>query len=156
MEFLKIDKKYFRRCLKGNLFANCEPLIITKSKRKIKTRIYAKIDPIFKMIFGDPENKTALIGLLSEIIDIPEEEYSHIEIIDPNLRIDKLDSKSGILDIKLTTKNEQKINIELQVRKVSDLKQRILSYASKMISEQFREGQKYDRIQKSYKHNDMH
>ena len=66
-----------------------------------KTGIFAKSDPIFKMIFGDPENKTALVGFLSEIIDIPEEEYSHIEIIDPNLRIDKLDSKSGILDIKL-------------------------------------------------------
>ena len=76
---------------------------------------FAKSDPIFKMIFGDPENKIALIGLLSEIIDIPEEEYSHIEIIDLNLRIDKLDSKSGILDIKLTAKSGQKINIELQV-----------------------------------------
>ena len=53
--------------------------------------------------------KTALIGLLNEIIDIPEEEYSHIEIIESNLRIDKLDSKSGILDIKLTTKSGQKM-----------------------------------------------
>ena len=106
-------------------------------------RTYVKIDPIFKMIFGDPENKTALIGLLSEIIDIPEEEYSNTEIIDPNLRI-----KSGILDIKLTTKNGQKINIELQVRKASDLKQRILFYASKMIYEQLKEGQKYDKTRK--------
>lgn len=111
-------------------------------------RIYAKSDPIFKMIFGDSEDKTALIGLLNEIIDIPEEEYSHIEIIDPNLRIDQLDSKSGILDIKLTTKSGQKINIELQVRKASDLKQRILFYASKMVSEQLKEGQQYDRIRK--------
>ena len=45
-----------------------------------KTRIFAKSDPIFKMIFGDPENKTALIGLLREIIDIPEEEYAHIQL----------------------------------------------------------------------------
>ena len=111
-------------------------------------RIYAKSDPIFKMIFGDSEDKTALIGLLNEIIDIPEEEYSHIEIIDPNLRIDQLDSKSGILDIKLTTKSGQKINIELRVRKASDLKQRILFYASKMVSEQLKEGQQYDRIRK--------
>ena len=27
-----------------------------------KTRIFAKSDPIFKMIFGDPENKTAFTG----------------------------------------------------------------------------------------------
>ena len=89
-----------------------------------------------------------MVGLLSEIIDIPEEEYSHIEIIDPNLRIDKLDSKSGILDIKLTTKSGQKINIELQVRKASDLKQRILFYASKMVAEQLKEGEKYGKIRK--------
>ena len=86
-----------------------------------KTRIFAKSDPIFKMIFGDPENKTALIGLLREIIDIPEEEYAHIEIIDPNLRVNKSYGKSGILDIKLTTKSGQRINVEIQIRKASDL-----------------------------------
>ena len=113
-----------------------------------KTRIFAKSDPIFKMIFGDPENKTALIGLLREIIDIPEEEYAHIEIIDPNLRVNKSYGKSGILDIKLTTKSGQRINVEIQVRKASDLKQRILFYASKMVAEQLTEGEKYDKIKK--------
>ena len=113
-----------------------------------KTRIFAKSDPIFKMIFGDPENKTALIGLLREIIDIPEEEYAHIEIIDPNLRVNKSYGKSGILDIKLTTKSGQRINVEIQVRKASDLKQRILFYASKMVAEQLTEGEKYDKIRK--------
>ena len=106
-----------------------------------KTRIFAKSDPIFKMIFGDPENKTA-------IIDIPEEEYAHIEIIDPNLRVNKSYGKSGILDIKLTTKNGQRINVEIQIRKASDLKQRILFYASNMVAEQLTEGEKYDKIRK--------
>ena len=100
------------------------------------------------MIFGDPENKTALIGLLREIIDIPEEEYAHIEIIDPNLRVNKSYGKSGILDIKLTTKSGQRINVEIQIRKASDLKQRILFYASKMVAEQLKEGEKYDKIRK--------
>ena len=100
------------------------------------------------MIFGDPENKTALIGLLREIIDIPEEEYAHIEIIDPNLRVNKSYGKSGILDIKLTTKSGQRINVEIQIRKASDLKQRILFYASKMVAEQLKEGQKYNKIRK--------
>ena len=113
-----------------------------------KIRIFAKSDPIFKMIFGDPENKTALIGLLREIIDIPEEEYAHIEIIDPNLRVNKSYGKSGILDIKLTTKSGQRINVEIQIRKASDLKQRILFYASKMVAEQLTGGQKYDKIRK--------
>ena len=113
-----------------------------------KTRIFAKSDPIFKMIFGDPENKTALIGLLREIIDIPEEEYAHIEIIDPNLRVNKSYGKSSILDIKLTTKSGQRINVEIQIRKASDLKQRILFYASKMVAEQLTEGEKYDKIRK--------
>jgi predicted transposase/invertase (TIGR01784 family) len=114
----------------------------------LKTGIFAKSDPIFKMIFGDPENKTALIGLLREIIDIPEEEYAHIEIIDPNLRVNKSYGKSGILDIKLTTKNGQRINVEIQIRKASDLKQRILFYTSKMVAEQLTGGQKYDKIRK--------
>jgi predicted transposase/invertase (TIGR01784 family) len=135
-EFVFKFKKYF-------LFYN-----IISSKKENKMRIYAKSDPIFKMIFGDPENKTALIGLLREIIDIPEEEYAHIEIIDPNLRVNKSYGKSGILDIKLTTKNGQRINIEIQIRKASDLKQRILFYASKMIAEQLTEGEKYDKMRR--------
>lgn len=44
------------------------------------------------MIFGGPGNKTALIGFLSEIID-------------PNLRIDKLDRKFEILNTMLTIIN---------------------------------------------------
>jgi hypothetical protein len=33
-----------------------------------KTGIFAKSDPIFKMIFGDPENKTALIGSCAKLV----------------------------------------------------------------------------------------
>lgn len=110
--------------------------------------VHAKSDPVFKMIFGDHENKTALIGFLSEIIDIPEKEYSNIKIIDPNLRVDEIGGKSGILDIKLTTEGGKKIDIEIQVRKAADLKQRILFYASKMLTEQLPTGHEYDEIRK--------
>ena len=89
-----------------------------------------------------------LIGFLQSVIDILKEEYDTIELVDPNFRIDELGGKLGILDVKLHTKSGSVINIEIQVKKASDLKQRILFYVSRMITEQLPEGERYDKIKR--------
>ena len=113
-----------------------------------KEEIYAKNDLVFKMIFGNPNNHEVLIGFLQSVLDIPKEEYDTIELVDPNFRIDELGGKLGILDVKLHTKSGSIINIEIQVKKASDLKQRILFYVSRMITEQLPEGERYDKIKR--------
>lgn len=113
-----------------------------------KEEIYAKNDLVFKMIFGNPNDHEVLIGFLQSVLDIPKEEYDKIELVDPNFRVDELGGKLGILDVKLHTKSEKIINIEIQVKKASDLKQRILLYVSRMVTEQLPEGEKYDKIKK--------
>lgn len=113
-----------------------------------KEEIYAKNDLVFKMIFGNPNNHEVLIGFLQSVLDIPKEEYDTIELVDPNFRIDELGGKLGILDVKLHTKSGSVINIEIQVKKASDLKQRILFYVSRMITEQLPEGERYDKIKR--------
>ena len=99
------------------------------------------------MIFGNPNNHEVLIGFLQSVLDIPKEEYDTIELVDPNFRIDEHGGKLGILDVKLHTKSGS-TNIEIQVKKASDLKQRILFYVSRMITEQLPEGERYDKIKR--------
>ena len=106
-------------------------------------------DVIFKKIFGDIKNKSVIKGFLSCILDLPEEEYDVLEIGNPFLNIDNsVDSKIGILDVKLRTKTEKVIDIEVQVAKVNYMRERILYYLSKMTLDQIGAGEGYDKIQK--------
>lgn len=106
-------------------------------------------DVVFKKIFGDIKNKEVIKGFLSCILDIPEDEYDVLEIGNPFLNIDNgVDSKVGILDVKLRTKTEKVIDIEVQVAKVDYMRERILYYLSKMTVDQIGAGEGYDKIQK--------
>ncbi len=115
-------------------------------KKKI---LSAKSDLIFKLIFGDTRNIDILKGFLKSVLNLPEDDYEKITLLDPNFRIDSQDGKLGILDIKLNTKSKKVINIEIQVLNVPELKERILFYASKMITEQIAKGESYFQIKKT-------
>jgi predicted transposase/invertase (TIGR01784 family) len=93
----------------------------------------AKNDLLFKKIFGDPKNKECITEILQQILDIPEDEYEDIQIIDPNFRIEELDEKIGILDVKLHTKNKKIIDVEVQVHRMQGMKKRVIYYLSEMI-----------------------
>ena len=102
-------------------------------------------DVIFKKIFGDIKNKSVIKGFLSCILDLPEDEYDVLEV----LNIDNgVDGKTGILDVKLRTKTEKVIDIEVQVAKVNYMRERILYYLSKLTVDQIGSGEGYDKIQK--------
>lgn len=106
-------------------------------------------DVIFKKIFGDIKNKEVIKGFLSCILDLPEDEYDVLEIGNPFLNINNdVTNKIGILDVKLRTKTEKVIDIEVQVAKVSHMRERILYYLSQMTVDQIGEGENYDKIQK--------
>ena len=114
------------------------------------TRIFpATNDVVFKKIFGDINNKEIIKGFLSNILDIPADEYDVLKVENPFLNIsDSANDKIGILDVKLSTKNKKIIDIEIQVARMKYMRERVLYYLSKMTLEQIGAGQNYDRIQK--------
>lgn len=81
-------------------------------------------------------------------MDIPEEEYLDIKIVDPYFKIRNSNDKLGILDVKLELKSGKIVNIELQVRETADMHQRILFYASRLVDEQVGSGENYREIKK--------
>jgi predicted transposase/invertase (TIGR01784 family) len=120
-----------------------------RAKEAIMTKkppLSPKNDAVFKTIFGDPNNSDILTNFLQSIIDLPPEEYDCLTIVDPNLRHEAVNDKSPVLDIKLKTKSGKAIDIEIQLCNSSCLKERIVYYTSKMITEQISAGDDYKKI----------
>jgi hypothetical protein len=48
-----------------------------------KGLLSVKLDLVFKLIFGDQRNTDILTSFLKSVLDIPEEEYERITVVDP-------------------------------------------------------------------------
>ena len=101
-------------------------------------------DLIFKLIFGDDKNTDLLANFLQAVLKLPKEEYSHLKITDPHSKLEHLDDKTVILDIKLHTTSGKIIDIEIQVANTPQIRDRIVVYASKMLTEQIVKGDEYN------------
>ena len=107
-----------------------------------------KSDFVFKMIFGDQHNMDILGSFLQSVLDLAEDEYDRLSIVDPHLRKDSYRDKLGILDVKVHTKSGKIIDVEIQVSDIPQMRERIVFYTSKMITEQIRQGEGYNVIKK--------
>lgn len=108
-----------------------------------------KSDIVFKYIFGDVRNTDILTDFLQSILDLPKDEYDHIEILNPYLPQETPDDKLGILDVKLHTTTKNVIEIEIQLLEIMQMRERIIFYISKMITEQIAPGENYGVIKKA-------
>ena len=107
-----------------------------------------KSDVVFRMFFADERNEAFLISFLKSVLRLPEEDYNKIEIADPHLLPEHIGDKFAIIDVKLHTKSRKVIHIEIQLRVTSELRERIVFYGSKLITEQLSSAGQYDEIQK--------
>jgi predicted transposase/invertase (TIGR01784 family) len=103
----------------------------------------ATLDFIFKLIFGDEKNADILGSFLMAVLNPPYDEFDSLQIIDPNLPREFEEDKLGILDVKLKLKSGKIIDVEIQVKLLPHLRERIVFYTSKMITEQIKSGNDY-------------
>jgi predicted transposase/invertase (TIGR01784 family) len=82
------------------------------------------------------------------VLRLPEDEYEFIEIADPHLLPDYADDKYAVIDVKLHTKTRKVLHIEVQLQVSPSMRNRIVFYDAKLITEQIGSGGKYDEIQK--------
>ena len=113
-----------------------------------KSLLPLKSDIVFKLFFGDEKNTELLHEFLAAMLDLPEEEYDVIEIIDPHVRGEYPDEKYGVLDLQIKTKNGKKIDVEVQVFDTLCVKERITGYTGKMLASQLHVGDCYEEIKK--------
>ena len=107
-----------------------------------------KIDFVFKLIFGDENNKDVLVAFLSAVLKLPTEEFQGIELVNTELLKEFKEDKKGILDIRVKTKNNEHIDIEIQVLPTPFMAERSLFYWSKMYKSQVVPGEAYDKLEK--------
>ena len=107
-----------------------------------------KSDVIFKLLFGDTRSIDLLTDFLKSVLRLPNDEYDEVTIVDPHLLREFEADKLGILDVKVKTKTKKIIDIEIQILPSPQLKQRVIFYSSKMVTEQVGIGENYQKIKR--------
>jgi predicted transposase/invertase (TIGR01784 family) len=105
------------------------------------------LDYVFKRVFGDPRNNEILEAFLMAVLDLRAEELENLVIVDSHLKREFHDDKESILDVKVRLKSGTVIDVEIQVEMIKDLRERIVFDAAKMLTEQIKRGEKYQRIE---------
>jgi len=103
-------------------------------------------DYAFKEIFGEQRNIENTRLFLKTLLNIPEEEYGKLTVRNPGLRKVFKNEKSGVVDIKLTTKSGKILHIELQVKKRKNTRDRVLYYGARLIGDQLKWGDDYNKL----------
>ena len=106
-------------------------------------------DFIFKLIFGDQRNVDILAAFLRAVLDIPDEEYDRLVIVDPHIKKESVDDKYGILDVKIHTVRGGVIHVEIQNQVLPDMKARTIYSQSKLVTEQISSGMKWSSIKRA-------
>lgn len=107
-----------------------------------------KSDFVFRLIFGDQRNVDILADFLKAVLDIPDEEYDRLTIVDPHVKKESENDKYGILDVKVHTKSGRVVHVEVQLWFIPEMKERSVYYQAKMVTEQMSSGQDYSVIKR--------
>ena len=102
-----------------------------------------KTDVVFKLLFGNERNSDILIDFLKAVL---RKNIESVKLLDPTLKPEHPDDKKGILDVKAELDNGEKIDIEIQVRNIAEMRKRILYYNSRLLTEQIGAGEPYTLI----------
>jgi predicted transposase/invertase (TIGR01784 family) len=104
-------------------------------------------DFVFKKLLS--EDLTFLEYVLKSVLDLPDEDYKDLTVLDPQLGRDHVDDKLGVLDVKLRTYSGKIVNIEIQVRPQAVIWKRALFYGARMIVDQVKSGSRYGQINRA-------
>jgi predicted transposase/invertase (TIGR01784 family) len=106
-----------------------------------------KLDVVFKILFT--EHVDLLKIFLSDALNMPEDDFADIKVLNPEITPDIVGEKYARLDIVVTKPDGTKINIELQNIDEGDYKERSVFYCSRMFTRDVNSGQDYNSIPKT-------
>ena len=107
--------------------------------------ISPKYDDFLKEMF---RNETIRRHFVSDILGIPQEAIHSVRLRNTFLRKRFRKQKLGILDVVMELNDDEKINIELQVKFVKNWDKRQLFYLARLYGEDLLVGEKYDKLKK--------
>ena len=104
---------------------------------------------VFKQTFDDPSTTNILVDFLKAVLGIPSDDYEKIDLVDTHLNKKYFADRMGILDLKITTKSGQIIDVEIQKLNLSDIDRRVAFYLSRLIVDQIVDSDPYTKIKHS-------
>jgi predicted transposase/invertase (TIGR01784 family) len=108
-----------------------------------------KYDITFKSIFKDERNRDIVEDFLKAVLEIPKEEsLGVIRVRDSELLPQSEADKVSILDVLIDLPNDEKINVEMQLCRLPEMKERLMHYWAKIASNQLSSGESYDKFRK--------
>jgi predicted transposase/invertase (TIGR01784 family) len=113
-----------------------------------KTFALPKIDFAFRWIFTRKENADILKAFLEAILGLAILTFEIKNFEDPHLLRASIGDKLGILDLLVTLTDGTKINVEMQLFSHKYLPERIVYYASKILSFQMNASEDYSNLKK--------
>ena len=105
-----------------------------------------KLDVVFKTMFVD--NPDLLQSFISCALNIDQKEIKDFQIMNSELPPEDIDGKFSRLDISLTIAGKL-VNIEIQVRKYPDYKDRALFYWAKLFTSELKSGAEYGNLKQA-------
>jgi predicted transposase/invertase (TIGR01784 family) len=106
-------------------------------------------DAMFKLIFGDGRDIGILTDFLKATLDLPEEDYEEVTLIDPHLAREHPEDKLGVLDVKVRTRSGKRVDVEIQLCDHPQMRERMVFYLTRMVNEQIGAGDDYGLIQRA-------
>lgn len=110
--------------------------------------VKAKLDIIFKKIFGTKGNEDVLSSFLSGVLEIPQNDIGEIKIKNTEILPEQVNGKFSRMDLAMKVKNKL-INIEIQLKEQADFNDRTLFYWSKLYSGELKSGDEYGELKET-------
>ena len=102
-----------------------------------------KNDYLFKRILGAEENKMLLQDFLECVLSLEHDDIEGLELLDKELKKDKAEEKTGILDIQVRLKSGMLIDVEMQAEWESFFVERSFAYLNKMYTSTLKAGESF-------------
>ncbi len=104
-----------------------------------------KLDVVFKLLFGNPENKDVLIALLTAVLR-PEVPIEDVEVLNPEIPKELVADKGIVLDLLVRLADGTLIDVEMQVDRRPGFRARLLFYWSRSFCSQIVRGDEYVKL----------
>ena len=115
------------------------------SENNETTYVSLRNDLLFHMVFT--RNEEALKGLLSVLLNIPEERIERAEVLNPMQYSEAIDTKLTVLDIKVHLNDSTYILVEMQVRKFDEWINRTVVYTCRQVADQAHDEFDYSKLE---------
>lgn len=107
-----------------------------------------KLDIVFKTLFTTKDSSDILTDFLAAVLDIDADDIRDIQIQNTELMPDTIEQKYSRLDIAMKL-DDKLINVEMQMKKFTDFKERVLYYWSKLYTRDLKEGDPYRNLRQT-------